>query len=56
MARIKDIVEAERQRSDMAVCRVIHLYTEGTFCHAYEWSAWLWQRFVMESLSDTFTC
>ena len=48
MARIKDIVEAEKQRPDMAAARVIHLYAEGTFCHAYEWSAWLWQRFVRE--------
>ena len=48
MARIKDIVEAEKQRLDMAAARVIHLYAEGSFCHAYEWSAWLWQRFVRE--------
>ena len=48
MARIKDIVEAEKQRPDMAATRIIHLYAEGTFCHAYEWSAWLWQRFVRE--------
>ncbi|GEM_PF-2627905 len=48
MARIKDIVEQEKQRPDMAAARVIHLYAEGTFCHAYEWSAWLWQRFVRE--------
>lgn len=48
MARIKDIVETEMQRPDMAACRIIHLYAEGTFCHAYEWSAWLWQRFVRE--------
>ena len=48
MARIKDIVEMEKQRPDMAACRIIHLYAEGTFCHAYEWSAWLWQRFVRE--------
>lgn len=48
MARIKDIVEVEKQRPDMAAARVIHLYAEGTFCHAYEWSAWLWQRFVRE--------
>ena len=32
----------------MAVCRIIHLYAEGTFCHTYEVSAWLWQRFVRE--------
>ena len=48
MARIKDIVEQEKQRPDMVACRIIHLYAEGTFCHAYEWSAWLWQRFVRE--------
>ena len=44
MARIKDIVELEKQRPDIAAARIIHLYAEGTFCHAYEWSAWLWQR------------
>ena len=48
MARIKDIVEQERNRSDMMSARRIHLYAEGTFCHAYEWSAWLWQRFIKE--------
>lgn len=26
MARIKDIVETEMQRSDMAACRFIHLF------------------------------
>lgn len=46
MARIKDIVEQEHQRHDMASCRTIHLYAEGDFHHAYEWSAWLWLRFV----------
>ena len=48
MARIKDIVEAEKQRLDMAACRIIHLYTEGTFFHAYEWSAWLCHKHISQ--------
>ena len=38
----------EKQRPDMAACRIIHLYTEGTFFHAYEWSAWLCHKHISQ--------
>lgn len=46
MAKLKDILDAESQRSSLEQCRVIHLFTEGTFLRAYEWSAWLCVRYV----------
>ena len=41
MAKIADILEIERQRSDPSQWNVIHLFKEGGFYRAYEWSAWL---------------
>ena len=32
----------------MAACRIIHLYAEGTFCHAYEVSAWLCHKHISQ--------
>ncbi len=32
----------------MSICRIIHLFPDGQFLRAYEWSAWLWMRFVRE--------
>lgn len=44
MAKLSDILELERQREEAASKRVIHLYQEGSFLCAYEWSAWLCYR------------
>jgi len=41
MAAIKEILEFEDDRSDREMQRVIHLFQEGSFYRAYEWSAWL---------------
>ena len=41
MSQLKEILEKERERSTMEQCSVIHLFREGTFYRAYEWSAWL---------------
>lgn len=41
MAHLKDILEAEQQRTTDAECRQVHLFQEGTFYRAYERSAWL---------------
>jgi len=41
MASIKEIIDKERLRKDIPSARVVHLYLEGTFYRAYEWSAWL---------------
>ena len=41
MAGIKEILEFESERNDRERQRVIHLFQEGSFYRAYEWSAWL---------------
>lgn len=41
MAAIKEILEFEDDRNDREMQRVIHLFQEGSFYWAYEWSAWL---------------
>lgn len=47
MADLKDILQSEAQReTDEVGC--IYLYLEGTFWRAYEWSAWLFTRYVKE--------
>ncbi len=48
MAQLKDILDTERLRADMAQCLRINLFKEGTFYRAYEWSAWLCVRCVQE--------
>lgn len=40
MSQIKQILQTENDRSDDNR-NVIHLYQEGTFYRAYNWSAWL---------------
>ncbi|MCQ2069424.1 MAG: hypothetical protein MJY68_10120 [Bacteroidaceae bacterium] len=46
MAKLNDILDAEKQRPDEASRRVIHFYQEGSFLRAYEWSAWLCCRYL----------
>ena len=48
MAQLKDILETERLRADMAQCLRINLFKEGTFYRAYEWSAWLCVRYIKQ--------
>ncbi len=47
MAQIIQIVQAEKDRSDQTR-NVIHLYQEGSFYRAYNWSAWLCHRFIQQ--------
>jgi hypothetical protein len=46
MAQLKDIVEIEKQRDDLAKCRTAWLYRDGSFLRAYEWSAWLFVKYI----------
>ena len=46
MAQLKEIFERESQRGTAESCTVIHLFQEGTFYRAYEWSAWLCVRYI----------
>lgn len=48
MSQLKEILEKERERSTLEQCKIIHLFREGTFYRAYEWSAWLCQRYFSE--------
>ena len=48
MPQLKDILEKENQRDSLEQCTVIHLFKEGTFYRAYEWSAWLSVRYFTE--------
>lgn len=41
MAKITEVMEIERQRQDPQSWNIIHLFKEGGFYRAYEWSAWL---------------
>ena len=41
MSQLKEILATERERNSLEQCAVIHLFREGTFYRAYEWSAWL---------------
>lgn len=45
MSQLKEILQKETDRNTLEQCTVIHLFREGTFNRAYEWSAWLCQRF-----------
>lgn len=48
MSQLKEILEKEKERGTLEECAVIHLFREGTFYRAYEWSAWLCLRYFTE--------
>lgn len=48
MAKLGDILEKEKNRSETGMLRTIYLYQEGTFYRAYEWSAWLCFRYIKQ--------
>jgi hypothetical protein len=48
MSQLKEILEKEKVRGTLEQCAVIHLFREGTFYRAYEWSAWLCLRYFTE--------
>lgn len=48
MAKLTDILAVERQRKSDAEQRQIHLYADGSFYRAYEWSAWLCYIYVKQ--------
>lgn len=43
--QLKEILAIESNRTEDSKC-VIHLFQEGSFYRAYEWSAWLAHRFI----------
>jgi hypothetical protein len=46
MAQIQEILKKEQERDDGDSRQTIHLFQEGTFYRAYEWSAWLCHRYI----------
>ena len=48
MASIKEIVKIEGERSEPDTYKRVHLFHEGSFLRAYEWSAWLLCHYVHE--------
>lgn len=46
MPRISEVFGIERDRKESEKWNVIHLFKEGSFYHAYEWSAWLLHTFA----------
>jgi hypothetical protein len=48
MAQLKEIIEKEKDRNTMEQCRVAHIFKEGSFYRAYEWSAWLYKMCFVE--------
>ncbi len=46
MAKLSEILTMEKERADDSALHVIHLYQEGSFLRAYEWSAWLCCRYL----------
>ncbi len=48
MPQITEIVKQEQQRTTLAECRTARLYREGSFMRAYEWSAWLFVKYVSD--------
>ena len=53
MAQLKDIVEIEKLRDDISKCRSAYLYRDGTFLRAYEWSAWLFVKYLRKIWNPT---
>ena len=48
MAAIKEIAEQEDVRMQSGICNELHLWREGSFLRAYNWSAWLACRYLHE--------
>lgn len=54
MAKLSEILIAERDRQNRDMWCHVHLYQEGTFLRAYEWSAWLCEREVVQVSEKEF--
>ena len=54
MASIKEIVQLEGDRSEPSQYSVVHLFHEGSFLRAYDWSAWLLCRYPCRDFAPLF--
>ena len=48
MAKLAEILSKERERESRIHQCEIHLFQEGSFLRAYEWSAWLCCQFISQ--------
>lgn len=48
MAKLSEILEAEKRRSEAQQLSQILLWSDGSFYRAYEWSAWLCVRYLKQ--------
>lgn len=48
MAKLAEILDIEKQRTSAESLRQIHLWSDGSFFRAYEWSAWLCVRYIRQ--------
>ena len=46
MAKLVDIIAIEKERADATQQRRVHLFVDGSFYRAYDWSAWLCCTFI----------
>lgn len=42
------VLENEKKRSDVKEVRKIYMYPEGSFMRAFDYSAWLWCKYITE--------
>lgn len=45
---LKEIIDIEHKRTAVPQMREMYFYKEGSFMRAYEYSAWLWCKYVRE--------
>ena len=48
MSQLKEILATEQDCGLLEKCAIVHLFREGTFYRAYEWSAWFCLRCFTE--------
>ena len=53
MADIKEIIEQDRLRENKRQFLTVHLYQDGTFYRAYDWSAWLCVNYINPNMKVT---
>ena len=48
MAKLSEILDAEKKRTEPLHFRQVHLWADGSFYRAYEYSAWLCVRYIKQ--------
>jgi len=53
MAELKEIIDKEKLREDKQQFLTVHLYQDGNFYRAYDWSAWLCVNYIKSDMKVT---